>query len=135
MTAPYSGILITEGATGGRSNYLRVQLNSSTAVNEYNSGTLTIPDNIFCNIAISINRTTNLMNWYINGVFDSQYDITGLGNISSPHALEIGRDEAYAPNSNAFLTGSVAQVYIYNTALSASDVLQNFIALKSRFGI
>lgn len=135
LTSPYTGILITEDSTANRSDYLRVQLNSTTAVNQYNSGTLTIPDNIFCNIVISVNRTTNLMNWYINATFDSQYDITGLGNISSTHALEIGRDEAYIPNSNAFLTGNVAQVCIYNKALSATEVLQNYNVTRTRFGL
>jgi hypothetical protein len=34
-----------------------------------------------------------------------------------------------------FLDGSVAQVLVYNTALSDSEVLQNFNALKARFGL
>jgi len=135
LTTPYTGILITQDFEANRSDYLRVQLNSTTTVNQYNLGTLKMPNNIFCNITISVNRNSNLMSWYINSIFDSQYDISGLGSILSTHALEIGRDEAYVPNSNAFFTGNIAQISIYNRSLSASEVLQNFNATKTRFGL
>lgn len=135
LTTPFSGILITQDFTTNRSQYLRVQLNSSTQVNGYNSGTIGIPDNVFCNVTIIVDRNANLMRWYVNLTFDSQYDITGLGDISSTHALEIARDEAFIPNADAFLIGSVSNVAIYDRAITYGDLEQNFNALRARFNI
>jgi hypothetical protein len=45
--------------------------------------------------------------------------------------LNIG---AYLPNSN-YSNGNIAQVQIYNRALSASEISQNFNATRARFGI
>lgn len=46
--------------------------------------------------------------------------------------LAIGRD---GDSANANFNGRIAQVLIYNRALSAAEVLQNYNALKSRFGL
>ena len=131
----FAGILITEDFQSNRSDYLRVQLNSSTVVSQYNSGTIKIPDNIFCYITICVDRVTNVMTWYINSIFDSQYNITGLGNILSTHLLEIGRDEAFMPDVRSFTQGNISQVSIYNKALSQSEILQNYNAMKGRYGL
>jgi hypothetical protein len=45
--------------------------------------------------------------------------------------LEIGRD----PVAGAPWNGNIAQVSIYNRALSAAEIQQNFNALRGRFGI
>jgi hypothetical protein len=37
--------------------------------------------------------------------------------------------------NEAFFTGNIAQVSIYNKALTAAEVEQNFNALRTRFGI
>jgi len=38
-------------------------------------------------------------------------------------------------NQNAFFSGVIGPVHIYNRALSANEVLHNYNALKSRFGL
>jgi hypothetical protein len=54
-----------------------------------------------------------------------------VGNVSSTTAnLTIGNDVSNEP-----LNGSIANVQVYNRALSASEVLQNYNTLKSRFGL
>ena len=46
--------------------------------------------------------------------------------------LNIGRDNN---NNNYFFSGSIGPIKIYNRALSAQEVLQNFNAHKTRFGL
>jgi hypothetical protein len=37
--------------------------------------------------------------------------------------------------SQQLFEGSIAQTFVYNRAISASEVLQNYNALKGRFGL
>ena len=54
-----------------------------------------------------------------------------VGNISSTTAnLTIGNDSANEP-----FNGSTANIQIYNRALSAAEILQNYNAQKSRFNL
>jgi hypothetical protein len=50
----------------------------------------------------------------------------------SNHNVTVQLAEA---NANQYLTGNIAQASIYNRALSASEVLQNYNATKTRFGL
>lgn len=82
--------------------------------------------NTWYNGAITFNGSTLLV--YLNGV---QVNIgtptlnTGTGN------LILGRFV-----TNVFpLTGNIAQFSLYNRALSAQEVLQNYNATKTRFGL
>ena len=77
------------------------------------------------------NGTTGYL--YINGVLDKQNSVTGnvisadtdsqfvVGNISRPST----------PNEG--WNGNISQVSIYNRALSAAEIQQNYNALKSRY--
>jgi len=38
-------------------------------------------------------------------------------------------------NANYYFPGKVAANYIYNRALSSTEITQNYNALKSRFGL
>jgi len=72
---------------------------------------------------------------YINGILNKQNSVTGnvisadtdsqfvIGNISRPTS----------PNEG--WNGNIAQASIYNRALTASEIQQNFNALRGRFGI
>jgi hypothetical protein len=65
-----------------------------------------------------------------------QSGITSASNIVSHTSttiddIKIGQDEA----GNRFFTGNISIAQIYNRALSASEVLQNFEATRERFGV
>lgn len=64
--------------------------------------------------------------YYINGIFDSSSNTTA--SLNSGAAI-IGAING----SSRFLTGNIAAVSFYNKALSASEALQNYRALKGRF--
>ena len=67
---------------------------------------------------------------YVNGV--STYTVTGYtyGN-GTPSRLGIGAD----PGGQEPFQGNIAQVTIYNKALTSSEITQNFDALKGRYGL
>lgn len=68
---------------------------------------------------------------YVNGALDSQSTLTGLQNAPSS-AFAIG--EGYTSTWYPF-KGRIGPVKIYNRALSATEVLQNFNALRGRYGV
>jgi hypothetical protein len=95
--------------------------------NNYPS-TATFSLSTWYNATITFN-TTDGMKLYINGILDSSYTtiktaFTGNGstNIASYGAGNL-------------LNGRIAKVYCYNKSLTASEVLQNYNADKSKFGL
>jgi hypothetical protein len=70
---------------------------------------------------------------YINGGLKESISSIWLGSTIYPtNSWNLGRNNN---NSNYFFTGSIATHKLYNRALSASEVLQNFNATRARFGI
>jgi hypothetical protein len=68
---------------------------------------------------------------YVNGVQD---------NVSTGRSYSTTGQSNFAGRSNdsgtyAYITGSMPVVQIYNTALTAAQVQQNFQALRGRYGI
>ena len=58
---------------------------------------------------------------------------TGFTNLS-PSAIRIG-DRVYNGAEGQFFEGNIGPVHIYNRALSSTEVLHNYNALKGRFGL
>lgn len=69
---------------------------------------------------------------YVNGVLDSQSTLTGLQS-SPSSAFAIGDGES-SPSWYPF-KGRIGPVKIYNRTLSATEVSQNFNAIRGRYGI
>jgi len=80
-------------------------------------------------VGVAENNTVKL---YVNSVLQTQTGIYSgtVSNNTSP--LEIGR---MALRSDLSTNSTIPQASIYNRALSASEVSQNFNALKGRFGL
>lgn len=69
---------------------------------------------------------------YINGNLDnSSTAISGAINTSGTYAMYIMSQN----NINQFTDGKLSIVRMYNRALSATEILQNYNATKSRFGL
>ena len=85
------------------------------------------------------NGTTQYL--YINGVLVTTNNSAASGNISydtSNTLLAIGADfngTGYNVGPSIYTNGKMPVVRIYNIALSAAQVLQNYNATKSRFGL
>jgi hypothetical protein len=102
-------------------------------------GTNTVlQNNTWYNVTIAFynNSSESFVEYYINGKFErseGKWDGNGSGGGSD---LWIGWQSRtnYGRNPSHF-TGNIPQVSIYNRALTADEVLQNFNATKSRYGL
>lgn len=85
----------------------------------------TIGDPTWCNIVGTINSTSKSI--YFNGTINASTVGSTVG---------IDSNDIYIGNSpvlNSFFLGNIANIQIYNRALSSEEVLQNYEALKSRY--
>jgi len=115
-----------------------IQLNGSllssvlytSTSNQINSSGTVIPLNIYNHCLFTYSNSTFCM--YLNGV--QIYTTTSPTNTIyySGGYIAIGRDADF---SGAYFNGNVSNAQIYNRALSAAEVLQNYTALKSRFNL
>jgi len=81
-------------------------------------------------ITVTRNQATNVTNWYKNGVLITTSDAGGYAaTANGSSAISIGFGYA-----GAFL-GNIYDCKVYNRALTASEIQQNFNALRGRFGI
>jgi hypothetical protein len=74
---------------------------------------------------------------YINGQLSSQ-NSTALADLSAAATDDfwyIGRNTAAGGAEGNYFTGNQAQTKIYNRALTATEIAQNFNATRSRYGI
>ena len=84
--------------------------------------------NTWINLTLSI--TSNTMSVYTNGTYINQ--ATNTGTVGANPIGYIGR---YNANYGQYGNINVAQVQVYNRALTAQEVLQNYNATKSRYGL
>jgi hypothetical protein len=111
----------------------------NTGGNLYSSTTSTVSTGVWYHLTHTYNATTQL--FYINGVLAATYNSAASGNISydtSNTLLAIGADfngTGYNVGPSVYTNGKMPVVRIYNIALSAAQVLQNYNATKGRFGL
>jgi hypothetical protein len=77
-----------------------------------------------------VNNSSNF-SIYLNNIFfplSVGNDFSGIGNVNTLGTLNTG-------TSNFWYNGNIASTQIYNRALSATEVLQNYNATKTRFGL
>ena len=97
----------------------------------------TIPTNTWANLTLTYNggtiNSSNGIAMYINGV--SQTTLFPSGNLTlntTDSKVYIGYEGAGNRNP---MNGRISNCKIYNRALSAAEVLQNYNTTKTRFGI
>ncbi len=88
--------------------------------------------NTWMNITCMIDRGAAIFYVYKNGVYIGQDTFTAYSANSS--TVTIGANNLTG-NGGDYMKGSMASVMIYSRILSAQEVLQNYNALKSRFGL
>jgi hypothetical protein len=95
----------------------------------YKLSNTTLNNGIWYNIVITFDKTN--VYFYLNGVIDGVQPLTGGLNAPSSPVL-IAR---YTSASPLTFNGLISNTFIYNRSLSASEILQNYNALKSRYGL
>ena len=121
-TSERRSLFVWNGGSG--SNYRLVS--STYASNIF--GDTTLSTNTWYNAAVSLSNTAEAK-IYLNGVLDG----TGTNTLATPtsNVLFVGKTGSVDEE----LHGNMAQVTIYDRALTAAEVLQNYNALKDRFGL
>jgi prepilin-type N-terminal cleavage/methylation domain-containing protein len=139
--SPYWPMLVDTGGSGtSKGFYLRNLIDGGNLALILNDGTnkfeiypihITVPNEWVMYTAV-VNREEDLAYPYINGaVYTSKVtDIRILGDITPSCHLEIAESE-----SAYMLNGQISSVKIYNKALTADEVKQNFETLRGRYGL
>jgi hypothetical protein len=131
----YDGIIYSRGATAtgiqffGTTNRIAYTWNNAVNTYTWNSG-LTIPDLTWCMVAVSVTSTS------ATAYLCQSSGITSATNTVSHTSttlndIKIGQDDL----GGRFFTGNIATAMIYDRALSAGEITQNFNALRGRYGL
>jgi len=91
----------------------------------------TLTENTWYHVAVTFNVSTNSLIFYLNGAQVQTQTITNA-TISSNSNTNISHGDS--PYGDSF-NGKINVVQVYNRVLSASEILQNYNATKSRFGL
>jgi hypothetical protein len=98
--------------------------------------TANITDATVCQVVVAFSGTN--CKFYINGTLDSttsgNYSVPDRGANAADYGTVLGVWPASGSNEHQF-AGSIYNVKIYNTQLNDSQVLQNYQAVKGRFGL
>jgi hypothetical protein len=90
------------------------------------------PTSVWRHVVLTFDDAVNTMRLYINGVQVSQNT-----NVTQSYISQIERIGAhfFGGNPVSFWDGKIAQVRVYSSALTGAEVLQNFDADRSRYGL
>ena len=137
-TLSKSGIgIVTKGPLSGDYDYMIYLTTNSTGLNFYKKNSSGIAENGGGFITTILNTWVNVcytkqgtsIKAYENGVLRSSSTFTDSNIRTSSNSLKIGN--GWSP---AF-GGKIPQTQIYNRALSAAEIQQNFNATKTRYGL
>jgi|11BtaG_2_1085332.scaffolds.fasta_scaffold06430_4 hypothetical protein len=107
-----------------QSGILRVRLRGGT-VNNIDSN---FSNGVWNNIVVTWDGTTSKS--YLNGSFVQNNVVGTVASQASQFTLG-----AAGNGSNNRLNGKISQMLVYNRALTASEITQNFDAIKGRYGL
>ena len=82
------------------------------------------------NIVFNWNSSTNISNLYVQSILDNTSTAPSITGQTGNFSIGASRGGAFG-----YMNGSISSFKIYNRALTASEVAQNFNATRSRFGI
>ena len=91
-----------------------------------------VQTNVWYYQAGTYDSSNGAMKLYVNGELNASTTHSQTGTISGLSNLRIG---AIATAQNELFNGKIARVTTYSRTLSASEIQQNFNALRGRFGI
>lgn len=122
--------------TSGNKLHFRQYKNSNNGVDGDSGYTSTgsFSNNVWVFGAITVNLTSRVCKFYINGEYDSQASLNIIGN-SNSNVILIGGADTDSYSGDRMFKGRIATAMHYNRVLTDGEVLQNFNALRGRFGV
>jgi hypothetical protein len=140
-TGVYSGVFPTIIAFGTFNPGFYIDFNSNGQVS-YNTTAIVgqplfntntyIPINTWRNLCFT--RSSSTISAYVNGSLIVSVTNSGATPTSASYIFN-GDVAQGTPNSSTFWGGRISNSSIYNRALSASEIKQNYNALKGRYGL
>ena len=126
------GIYYSTGAPNKARFIIELVLNSPIVL----SSTSNVNDNNWHLITSTVNRNGNVT-LYFDGLQESFADISSLSGVDLTlnEQFRIGTYPDSGGTPLNFLNGSISNYQIYNKELSATEVMQNYNAIKSRYGL
>jgi len=134
--AAYEGNGILWSDVGGPGNDFILATINNTAVwftgdtNNQIAGTTIINTGKWVYITAIKNGNTNSKQLYVNTLLEGTTTCSTASLTANPN-IRIGGNTL----DSRYFNGKISNVHIYNKALSSSEVLQNYNALKSRFNL
>jgi hypothetical protein len=126
---PYFGFL-----TGN--SFIFSNLIGGTQCTIYTSTNLSLNTWYHATFTTSYDGANTTMRTYVNGSETATGTFAGTqGNYSNPFMIGDGNDTTNGTSSWYPFQGRVSKVNVYNRALTATEIQQNYLATKSRFGI
>ena len=129
-TPPYLSYMIRLNSTG---TTLECSTNTGGTY-RYFGPNYTFIANTTYNVIFTFNSSTGAVIVYLNGAVLSSTTFTAGAISYSSSPLIIGASYGVSPVGELF-PGNIYSVKIYNTILTAQEVLQNYNSLNSRFGL
>jgi hypothetical protein len=83
----------------------------------------------WCEVAVTVNAASTSVIIYINGIARNSWNVLPSGNLSGN--IYLGAQNTLGLTSNCH----IGNFKLYNRALLASEILQNFNMTKTRFGL
>ena len=128
--------ILSYRGSGGGGLYLAKQSNGIFAYyNGLNNPAYTVgnlSDNSLIIAHVTCNNTNNTLGIYINGILTGSVSRTGWVSTYASSAFYLGYDNG---GTNEYMLGNFYQFAHYNKVLSSSEILNNYNALKNRFGL
>jgi hypothetical protein len=132
-SSAYASVLFKSDAVGSYNGYIILATNTYVLVSIKNATTgyaLGGYDATGWTNATLVNSSGTSFSFYLNGVLMGTQATATVTISSQAMRLGIGLDSFWANFS-----GSIAQTMIYNRALSAQEIAQNYNTTKTRFGL
>ena len=100
--------------------------------------TTSVNTNVYFYVTVTRTNATTI-NVYINGAFETSNTITlgtpsNIDAVTAPFSIA-RRNDYQTPGFSNYFIGNIPSAQIYNRALSASEIAQNYNSQKSRFGL
>lgn len=142
-TTATSGTIVCLGTTVAPNDYLLLRMSSGLVNFAYDnsppsgdgtdiSSTLTYNDNTWHN-AVGYRDGVRTGQLYVDGQLVAiDTDSAGSTSLVGYTAIEIGRNASLQTD---YFAGSVSIVTTYNTAITGTDILSNYNAIRQRYGV
>jgi len=139
----FKGIIVKKGANGtdagfglyyntGYNKFLWSTANGSSYSEIYSQNSWSSLKGTYAHVVmVRQSGATNNGFFYINGVYESLASSATILDVSNTYTLMIGSSSTLY--SAYYFRGNIAVAMIYNRALTASEILQNYNAFKFRY--